>query len=104
MKLDAQERQARKSLKQMLKAFNGVVMSDSITGTTVAAMPCGDVADARFCKIATAFCDFDADTWNRKRGEFIALQRLLDMDEFVRVPTLGRTLDEVVLAFMRDVC
>lgn len=113
MKLDTQEKQARKSLKQMLKAYNGIIMSDSVTGTTVAAMPCvpwhqasssGREKPVRYCKIATAFCNFDTDTWNRKRGEFIALQRLLDMDQFVAIPTLDRTLDEVVLAFMRDVC
>ena len=74
MKLSAVEKMNRKLFKKMMIAKNGQMFTDEDFGITVVAVPaCGRV-DSEFVHVAVAQCSPD-DTFRRKRGELIALER-----------------------------
>jgi hypothetical protein len=90
MKLSAIEKMERKMFKGMVLAKNGDVFTDEDFGITVVAVPaCGRV-DSEFVHVAVAQCS-SGDTFKRKRGELIALQRWAD-GCVVSVRRNGRTL------------
>ena len=62
----------------------GQLFSNELSGMTVAIRPiCGP--DSKFCEVALAFCDYSEDSFNRKMGEFVALDKW-EQGQFVRVP------------------
>ena len=84
MKLTKNEKNLREIMKGDFESEGGAVFSDKLAGMVVAVRPlCG--SESRFCEVSVAFCDFESDTWNRKRGEFVALQKW-ERGEFVVVP------------------
>jgi hypothetical protein len=77
MKLTAAEKTTRKLFKQDLAQANGDVFTNEDFGITVVVVPaCGRV-DSAFVHVAVAQCS-SGDTFKRKRGELIALERWAD--------------------------
>jgi hypothetical protein len=77
MKLTPAEKTTRKLFKQDLAQANGQVFTNEDFGITVVVVPaCGRV-DSAFVHVAVAQCS-SGDTFKRKRGELIALQRWAD--------------------------
>ena len=77
MKLSAIEKMDRKLFKQDLAQANGDVFTNEDFGITVVVVPaCGRV-DSEFVHVAVAQCS-PGDTFKRKRGELVALQRWAD--------------------------
>ena len=97
MKLTKHEKNLRKIMKIAFMGNGGQLFSDEASGMTVAARPtCG--SDSRFCEVALAFCDFSEDTFNRKMGEFVVLDKW-ERGEFVRVPLFGNEPSDVAVMF-----
>lgn len=87
MKLSKNEKIQRTIMMEGFMAEGGALFSNVNSGMTVAVRPvCGSAS--RFCEVSLAFCDFAEDSFNRKRGEFVALQKW-EHGEFVRVPMFG---------------
>jgi hypothetical protein len=84
MKLTKNEKNLREIMKGDFESEGGLLFPDKLAGMVVAVRPCIG-SESRFCEVALAFCDFETDTWNRKRGEFVALQKW-ERGEFVVVP------------------
>ena len=83
-------------MKEGFKDQGGQLFSDVESGMTVAVRPiCG--SDSKFCEVAIAFCDFAEDSFNRKMGEFVALDKW-EQGQFVTVPK-GMGPDVVALKF-----
>ena len=74
MKLTKIERQIRKGLKSALEAKGGELFSIAGDGLTVLVVPAaGPGSD--FAHVCVAQCDMLTDEFNRKRGEYIVLER-----------------------------
>jgi hypothetical protein len=98
MKLNAQEKILRKEWKQELQECGGGLFNDPDWGITVAVMPAVDSEEnCRFFHVAVSRCDFVDDEFNRKCGEFIALDRLMNGD-FISVPRHGRNAEQIAEA------
>jgi hypothetical protein len=92
-KLDKQE---RKAWLNTLKNKGGSVFSFNRQGSTIIVVPCaGD--GSRFARVSIAHCDFKDDSFKRKRGEYIALERMFIKGESLAVPMLGRDADTIAL-------
>lgn len=97
MKLDKNEKTLRKMMKDGFIAEGGALFSDAASGMTVAVRPvCGSAS--KFCEVAVAFCDFTDDKFNRKRGEFVVLQKW-ENGEFIRVPMFNNLESDIALMF-----
>jgi hypothetical protein len=97
MKLTKPEKSLRKIMKEGFMDQGGELFSNETSGMTVAVRPiCGSAS--RFCEVSLAFCDFADDTFNRKRGEFVVLQKW-EQGNFVAVPMFANTTAEVADVF-----
>jgi hypothetical protein len=97
MKLTKNEKNLRKIMKADFMEQGGQLFSDEPSGMTVAIRPtCGP--DSRFCEVALAFCDFAEDSFNRKMGEFVALDKW-EQGQFVRVPRYDNEPSDVADKF-----
>ena len=74
MKLSATEKINRKMFKDMMTARNGEMFTDTDLGATVVVVPACGCMDSKFMQVAVAQCG-SGDTFNRKRGELVALER-----------------------------
>jgi hypothetical protein len=90
MKLSATEKMDRKLFKDMMVAKNGQMFTDEDFSITVVAVPACGREDSAFVHVAVAQCS-SGDTFKRKRGELIALQRWAD-GCVLSVRRNGRTL------------
>ena len=87
MKLNKNEKNDRKRWKAEFVERGGRLIQFEASGVTVAVRPmCGD--DSRFCEVAVAYCNFNADAWNWKRGQYEVLQKAMN-EHFMIVPTQG---------------
>jgi hypothetical protein len=77
MKLSATEKTTRKLFKQDLAQANGQMFTDEDFGITVVVVPACGRTDSAFVHVAVAQCS-SGDTFKRKRGELIALERWAD--------------------------
>jgi hypothetical protein len=77
MKLSAIEKMERKLFKQELAQVNGDVFTNEDFGITVVVVPACGRADSEFVHVAVAQCS-PGDTFKRKRGELVALERWAD--------------------------
>lgn len=77
MKLTAAEKMDRKEYKGMMTAQNGQMFTDETFGTTVVVVPACGRTDSEFVQVAVAQCS-PGDTFKRKRGELVALERWAD--------------------------
>lgn len=77
MKLTAAEKMDRKLFKGMMTAQNGQMFTDEEFGVTVVAVPACGRTDSEFVQVAVAQCS-SGDTFRRKRGELVALERWAD--------------------------
>jgi hypothetical protein len=93
MKLSATEKMDRKLFKQDLAQANGQVFTDEDFSITVVAVPACGRTDSAFVHVAVAQCS-SGDTFKRKRGELVALQRWAD-GCVLSVRRNGRTLADV---------
>ena len=93
MKLSAIEKTIRKELKQDLAQANGQVFTDEDFSITVVAVPACGRTDSAFVHVAVAQCS-SGDTFKRKRGELVALERWAD-GCVLSVRRNGRTLADV---------
>ena len=93
MKLTKIERQIRKGLKSALEAKGGELFSFADEGLTVLVVPAaGGLSD--FAHVCIAQCDMLTDEFNRKRGEYIALERW-DCMQWLSVPYAYRDNEEI---------
>lgn len=74
-KLSRYEKEDRKMLKRDLKMGKGILFSDKNRGITIAILPSIAQDKAQYAHVAVALLG-DGDCWNRKYGEFVALDRL----------------------------
>jgi hypothetical protein len=93
MKLSATEKMDRKLLKDMMVAKNGQMFTDEDFSITVVVVPACGREDSAFVHVAVAQCS-SGDTFKRKRGELIALERWAD-GCVLSVRRYGRTLADV---------
>jgi hypothetical protein len=93
MKLSAVEKMDRKMFKGMVLAQNGDVFTDEDFSITVVAVPACGRTDSEFVHVAVAQCS-SGDTFKRKRGELVALERWAD-GCVLSVRRNGRTLADV---------
>jgi hypothetical protein len=93
MKLSAMEKMDRKMFKGMVLAKKGDVFTDEDFGITVVAVPACGRTDSAFVQVAVAQCS-SGDTFKRKRGELVALERWAD-GCVLSVRRNGRTLVDV---------
>jgi hypothetical protein len=92
-KLDKQE---RKDWLNALKNKGGSVFSFNRQGSTIVVVPCaGD--GSRFARVSIAHCDYKYDSFKRKRGEYIALERMFIKGESLAVPMLGRDAGTIAI-------
>lgn len=97
MKLTKEQRAQRKMMLVDLEAQGGEVFGFEDTGLTVVVVPAVDESISRFARVAVAQCDFIDDTFKRKVGEFIALERL-ESGETFSVPFNDRDAEEIAEA------
>jgi hypothetical protein len=93
MKLSATEKMDRKMFKDMMVAKNGQMFTDEGFSITVVAVPACGRTDSAFVHVAVAQCS-PGDTFKRKRGELIALERWAD-GCVLSVRRNGRCLQDV---------
>lgn len=94
MKLSAMEKLDRKMFKDMMVAKNGQMFpADEYSGITVVVVPACGREDSEFVQVAVAQCS-PGDTFKRKRGELVALQRWAD-GCVLSVRRNGRCLQDV---------
>jgi hypothetical protein len=93
MKLSAIEKMDRKLFKDMMVAKNGQMFTDEDFSITVVAVPACGRTDSAFVHVAVAQCS-SGDTFKRKRGELVALERWAD-GCVLSVRRNGRTLADV---------
>lgn len=105
MKLTKMEKSDRRWLKEELAEANGELFHYPEAGIVVAIVPC-DVdmgSDSHFVHVAAAYCNFrSGDTYNRKRGEFVALNRWYN-NETLPIPREDRENYEIAADFV-DFC
>jgi len=94
MKLTPEEKISRKSMLQEFRREGGKIFCDSYSGVTVCVKPACNVANPKFFYISTAQCDFVDDGFKRKRGEYVALNKML-WDMYCTVPANDRSIDEM---------
>lgn len=99
MKLNKIERQVRKGLKCALEAKGGELFSFPDEGLTVLVVPATSGV-SNFAHVCIAQCDMLADEFNRKRGEYIALERW-DCMQWLSVP-YGYRCGEGIAEDVRD--
>lgn len=99
MKLTKIERMQRKFMREDLRSQGGDVFSFEDAGLTVAVCPAAQGEDAEFARVAVAQCDFKDDEYNRKRGEYLVLNRWACNETFA-VPYGWRDNEEVAEAVM----
>jgi len=97
MKLTKNEKNLRKIMKAAFMGNGGQLFSDESSGMTVAVRPTRG-SDSRFCEVSLAFCDFTEDSFNRKMGEFVALDKW-EQGQFVRVPMYADEPSDVAVKF-----
>ena len=97
MKLTKPEKNLRKIMKATFMGNGGQLFSDEASGMTVAVRPTRG-SDSRFCEVTIAFCDFAEDSFNRKMGEFVALDKW-EQGQFVRVPIYADEPSDVAAKF-----
>lgn len=95
MKLSKDEKSTRKYLKKMVQERDGFITNQD-QYCTVVVVP--KHSGSQFCEVAAAYCG-NGDTWNRKRGEYEALQKW-DMGCSINVLVNGRTAEQVANDFM----
>ena len=93
MKLSATEKMDRKMFKGMMLAQNGQMFTDEDFSITVVAVPACGRTDSAFVHVAVAQCS-SGDTFKRKRGELVALERWAD-GCVLSVRRNGRCLQDV---------
>lgn len=93
MKLTKIERQIRKDLKSALEAKGGELFTFAYEGLTVLVVPAAGPA-SDFAHVCIAQCDMLTDEFNRKRGEYIALERW-DCTQWLSVPYAYRDNEEI---------
>jgi hypothetical protein len=97
MKLTKNEKNLRKIMKEGFMGQGGELFSDETSGMTVAVrLTCW--LNSRFCEVSLAFCDFSEDTFNRKRGEFVVLQKW-EHGNFVKVPMYANKPSDIANMF-----
>ena len=97
MKLTKIEKKFRKTMKEGFLAKGGMLFADVPSGMTVAVRPvCGSAS--YFCEVSLAFCDYSEDEFNRKRGEFVVLDKW-EQGEFIRVPMSDNTESDIADVF-----
>lgn len=97
MKLTKNEKNLRKIMKGDFMSEGGMLFSDVASGMTAAVRPVFG-SESRFCEVSLAFCDFSDDEFNRKRGEFVVLQKW-ENGEFVRVPMFDNLESDIAGTF-----
>ena len=100
MKLDKTQKQLRKTMLAELRADNGKLFTNSFSGLTVAVRPACNVPNPKFFHVSTAQCDFVDDGFKRKRGEYLALLRLIWEGCYCIVPANGRDIDDIGIMAM----
>ena len=95
MKLDKTQKKLRKTMLAELRADNGKLFTNSFSGLTVAVRPACNVPNPKFFHVSTAQCDFVDDGFKRKRGEYLALHRMLWDECYCIVPANERDIDEI---------
>lgn len=93
MKLSATEKMDRKLFKDMMVAKNGQMFTDEDFSITVVVVPACGREDSAFVHVAVAQCS-SGDTFKRKRGELVALERWAD-GCVLSVRRNGRCLQDV---------
>jgi hypothetical protein len=93
MKLSAIEKFDRKMLRSMMLAQNGQIFPNANDGITVVVVPACGRTDSEFVQVAVAQCS-PGDTFKRKRGELVALERWAD-GCVLSVRRNGRCLQDV---------
>lgn len=73
---------------------NGGFLGNYSGGVTIAICPALESERAKFVHVAVAVCS-ENDEFKRKRGELIALERLMEDGEFIRMPRNGRSFLEI---------
>lgn len=96
------DKQQRKAWLEVMEAKGGRLFSVPTLGATVVIVPCvGD--NSEFARVSVALCDFKDDEFKRKRGEFIALERMFIKGESIPVMFNFRTFDEIAEATMQTI-
>jgi hypothetical protein len=100
-KLNREQKAYRKALKENVEGAGGEIFSFAEEGLTVVVVPAmpGNLC-SEFVHVAIAQCDFKDDEFKRKRGEYIALERL-NCGAFWAVPAVWRCNEEIAEA-VRD--
>jgi hypothetical protein len=100
-KLTREQKAFRKALKENVEGAGGEIFSFAEEGLTVVVVPAmpGNLG-SEFVHVAIAQCDFKDDEFKRKRGEYIALERL-NCGAFWAVPVAARFNEEIAEA-VRD--
>jgi hypothetical protein len=99
-KLSREQKAFRKALKQTVEDAGGEIFGFAEEGLTVVVVPAmpGNLC-SEFVHVAIAQCDFKDDEFKRKRGEYIALERL-NCGAFWAVPVVYRSNEEVAEAVL----
>ncbi len=94
MKLDIFEKDMLKMLKAEFKAMGGKFGYVPESGATVAVLP--HFKNSQFVQVATAYADLRDDTFKKKCGQYITLQRLNDGESTI-IKRCDRSDDEIAL-------
>jgi hypothetical protein len=94
MKLSNVQKMQRDFYLQEFRFKGGKIFRDSFSGLTVCVKPALNVPNPKFFYVSTAQCDFVDDGFKRKRGEFIALERM-HLNMCCTVPANGREIDDI---------
>jgi hypothetical protein len=101
MKLTKFEKDERKFTKRCLKQAGGELFSFPEMGCTVVINPLGkdQGENSDMVELTVSYCNFSAgDVWNRKRGEYVALNRWL-AGQLIPVCRGWRTNKEIAAEF-----
>jgi hypothetical protein len=94
-KLNEFQKIDRKILKADLKMDKGGLFHSAMEGITVCIRPVFAITDAKFCRVSVATCDMETDTFKRKVGEFLALERMYEKEQFITIATMGRSYESI---------
>jgi hypothetical protein len=89
-------KQERKAWLNTLKNKGGEAFAFEDEGLTVVVVPCAG-NDSKFVRVSVAQCDFKDDSFKRKRGEYIALERMFIKGESIAVNVGVRENHEIAL-------